>query len=158
MEVSTRIKKGERIGQFAHGKTIALSSVAENDITVTIKPYNKEEMCRNAQLRLAWVFATYQARAHIGSGGTKEDCYNEFKFRFIAPVIAAEDADFARIYEKYSEWQLTPAHKVIARAVSHSDATVAQMASALTEYEHWLIDKGVQLKHPDYYQDAVNVR
>lgn len=155
------IKKGERIGQMAVGKTITLSAPATADVILTMESANREEQCRASQLRLMWMWATDMAKSGVGQHDTKEDCYWEFKTRFLAPALAADDAEFAQLWASLSAVSLLGNQalyrKMSDRFISHEDCTVRQVASALSEWERTMAAEGINFRHPGDYHMAINL-
>ena len=155
------IRTGQNIGQIATGRTITLSWKAKADVLIIMQPAGNEEQCRLSQLKLAWMWATDVAQSGLGSYDTKEDCYWEFKVRFLAPTLAAADEEFAQLWESLGAYNLLGNKQLYRqmsdRFISHNDCTVTQVSEALSEWERVMLDHGIQLRQPDEYRFALQI-
>ena len=114
---------------------------------------NEIEKRRSIQNSVCWMICTDAARQ---KGETVDDMYFEFKYKHLAPVLAADDPEYAKFHEQMemARTVIDPVfwRTVAGKAYTSHDSSVKQYASALTEFMNTLSRQSISYRHPEDYR------
>ena len=110
------------------------------------------------QRGLQWM--GYEDKAKSGKGGrlgdTKENCHLEAKYRFAVPILRRDDSFFADLYRGWSANCLFLEDReermlyFVDKHVSTEKFSVSQMAEFLTDFRNDCVQKGIELREPEF--------
>ena len=149
------------------GNCVSMISQIPPDGSVTVKIEGTKEKRRLAQNSTLWMWHTDISNHN---GMTKDEIHDEFRKTFLTKIYLASPqgrlqdawcktyADITELVSDMSPEEATPVINRVKLLVSTVWATVDQFTEYLNVIERFCISKGIPLRHPDEYHQAMGMQ
>lgn len=116
---------------------------------VVIRPYRRDRS--KAQNRIMWKWLTIIGN-DLGYG--KEEMHEDFKRRFLVPIMIRDDEQFAAMWTAVSDADNEELYQGVVKLLSTTVLNTAQFAEYLTDIERAAYELGIALPTGDdqYYE------